>query len=170
MFDVKFIDEKTQWINLVKKVRELSDEEGNMVEVGLFKDPVLIQIAKENEFGDIPRRKRPWPIPERSFLRYVFDRDLKKNIKLLKDQLNLVLFYGKKRFLALEDIGKIVSGSIKEFILSGYYISIKPNHPITIRKKKHNYPLIESGKIVSELTYKVGKGNPSASSKTIIIK
>jgi len=170
MFDVELIDEKTAWTNLVNKIRELTDETGNMVEVGLFDDIGLISIAKENEFGDSPHHARPWPIPERSFLRYVFDRDIGKNFKLLKQGLDDILFRNKKRFVVLEEIGKYVSSSIKEFILSDYYVFKKPNHPITIRRKKHAHPLIQSGKIASTITYKVGHGNPSESGKTKIIE
>ncbi|GAG16566.1 unnamed protein product, partial [marine sediment metagenome] len=43
-----------------------------------------------------------------------------------------------------------------------FYKRAKPNHPITIAKKKHDHPLIQTGKGVSTLTYKIGKGNPKS--------
>jgi hypothetical protein len=168
MFDIEIIDQKTQWVNLVKKVKEMTDEKGNVSEIGLFEDVGLISIAKENEFGDPPRRARPWPIPERSFLRFVFDRDLDENTELLFKGVDEILLDIKNRFQVLNEIGIKVTNSIKEFILSGYYKFNNPNHPITIRRKGHDHPLIESGKIVSTITYRVGRGNPKKSGKTII--
>lgn len=166
MFDIEIIEDKTQWVNLVKKIRGMTDEDGNMVEVGLFGDIGLVSIAKENELGDPPRRNRPWPIPERSFLRYVFDRDLEKNVKRMFRGAQEIIFNNVKSFDILEKIGETVSNEIKEFILSDYYFFTKPNHPITIRRKKHDHPLIEKGKIVKTLTYKVGRGNARGSLRT----
>lgn len=160
MFDVEVIDKKTQWVNLVKKVQEMTDPKGNIAEVGLFNDIGLISIAKENEFGDPPRRARPYPIPERSFMRLVFDRDLKENTELLFNGIDDILSNKKTRLGVLNEVGLKVSNSIKEFILSGYYKFKRPNHPITIRRKDHDHPLIQTGKIVSTLTYKIGRGNP----------
>lgn len=170
MFDVEIIDEKTQWTNLIKKIKELTDEEGNMVEIGLFNDVGLISIAKENELGDPPRRARPWPIPERSFLRFVFDRDLDENIKLLLNGLDDIIIGVKTRTKVLNETGEKVTNSIKEFIISNYYKFKNPNHPITIKRKKHDHPLIQSGKIYSTMTYKIGRGNPKESIKTKVIK
>lgn len=170
MFDVELIDDKTQWINLVKKIKELTSESGNMVEVGLFNDVGLISIAKESELGDPPRRARPWPVPERSFLRFVFDRDLDENIKFLFNGLDNIVSGVKTRFEVLNETGLKVTNSIKEFIISNYYKFNRPNHPITIRRKNHDHPLIQSGKIYSTMTYKVGKGNPKESVKTTVVR
>jgi len=169
VYDVGLIDDKTQWTNLIKKIKELTNESGNMVEVGLFNDTGLISIAKENEFGDPPRRARPWPIPERSFLRFVFDRDLNENIKFLFNGIDDIISGTKTRFKVLNETGLKVTNSIKEFIISNYYKSNRPNHPITIRRKKHDHPLIQSGKIYSMMTYKIGKGNPRESTKTTVV-
>lgn len=169
MFDVEIIDEKTQWTNLVKKVKELSDQEGNMVEVGLFSDVGLISIAKENEFGGPPRRARPWPIPERSFLRFVFDRDLHDNIKMMTRYIDDLITGTRTRHEILLKVGESVANSVKLFILSNYYKFKNPNHPITIRRKGHSHPLIQTGKIYSTLTYKIGRGNPKGSSKTTVV-
>ena len=165
MFNVEIIDQKIQWVNLVKKIKDMTDEKGSVVEAGLFEDIGLISIAKENELGDPPRRARPYPIPERSFMRFTFDRDLDKNTALLLKGVEEIILGAKTKFKILNEIGEIVTNSIKEFILSGYYKFSKPNHPITIRRKGHNYPLIETGKIVSTLTYKVGRGNPKKTKK-----
>jgi len=170
VFDVELIDQKTQWINLVKKIKDMTDEKGNITEIGLFKDIGLISIAKENELGDPPRRARPYPIPERSFMRFVFDRDLDKNTALLFEGIEKILLGTKTRLQVLDEIGKTVTNSIKKFIASGYYKFSKPNHPITIKRKGHDYPLIETGKIYSTLTYKIGRGNPKETRKTKIVK
>ena len=168
MFDVKLIDEKTQWTNLIKKVKELTDSESSVTEVGLFKDVGLITIAKENEFGDPPRMNRPYPIPERSFMRFVFDRDLDLNTKLLSKGIDDIITGTRTREKVLDNIGKEVTDSIRNFILDGYYQYRKPNHPITISKKGHTYPLIQKGKIVTMLTHKVGNLTPKETGKTTI--
>ena len=168
MFDISLIDEKTQWTNLLKKVKELTDIGSNITEVGLFKDVGLILIAKENEFGDPPRRMRPYPILERSFMRFVFDRDLDVNTELLQKGIDDIITGAKTREQVLNDIGEQVADSIRNFILSGYYQYRKPNHPITIRKKGHTYPLIQTGKIVTMLTHKVGNLMPTETGKTTI--
>jgi len=169
MFDVEVIDEKTKWTNLVKKIKELSDPGGNIVEVGLFDDVGLISIAKENELGDPPRRARPWPIPERSFLRFVFDRDLHDNVKMMMRYIDDLIIGNRTRQEILLKIGDSVTNSVKQFILSNYYKFRNPNHPITIRRKGHDHPLIQSGKIYSTLTYKIGRGNPKGSIKTTVV-
>jgi len=160
MYDVRLIDQKTQWINLVKKVKEMSVEDGNTVEIGLFKDVGLISIAKENEFGDPPKSNRPYPIPERSFMRYVFDKDIKLIVKKMIEEASDVLIGKVKMDKKLDEMGIFLTKRIKKFILSDFYKKAKPNHPITIKRKGHDHPLVETGKIVSTLTYKTGKGNP----------
>jgi len=168
MYDITLIDQKTQWINLVKRIKEMSVTDGNTVEIGLFKDIGLISIAKENEFGDPPRSNRLYPIPERSFMRYVFDKDLKLIIKKMLDGAGDVLLGKIKMNEKLDEMGILLTERIKKFILSDFYKRAKPNHPITIKRKKHDHPLIETGKIVSTLTYKIGKGNPKPTMTTKI--
>ena len=168
MYDVTLIDQKTQWINLVKRVKEMSVEDGNTVEIGFFKDIKLIKIMKENEFGDPPRRNRPYPIPERSFMRYTFDKNLKLIIKKMLEGASDVLIGKIKMDKKLNEMGIFVTKKIKKFILSDFYKRAKPNHPITIKRKKHSHPLIQTGKIVSTITYKIGKGNPKATMKVKI--
>ena len=103
-------------------------------------------------------------------MRYVFDRDLEKNVEMLINGAKNILLRKKTRLQVLNEIGEIVTKSIKKFILSGHYKFSRPNHPITIGRKKHDYPLIQTGKIVSTLTYKIGKGNPKETKKTKIVQ
>lgn len=168
-FEVDIIDQRTAWDNLVTRIKKMTNVAGNVVEIGLFNDVGLISIAKENEFGDPPHRARPYPIPERSFLRLVFDRDLDENTEALFKGASEIIGETKSKFKVLEEIGTKVTNDIKEFILSGFYKGKNPNHPITIRRKGHDFPLIQTGKIYSTLTYKVGKGSPKESSKTTVV-
>lgn len=169
MFDVELIDHKENWDALVAKVRGLTNVEGNVTEVGLFGDTKLVQIAKENEFGDAPKSNRNYPIPERSFLRFVFDKDLDKNSKLLMQGIDDIITGKRTSFKVLDDVGDEVATSIKKFILSDHYKFSKPNHPITIKIKGHDNPLIQIGKIFSLITHKVGKGEPRERKETITI-
>jgi len=160
MFDVSLMDEKTRWNNLIKRIKDMEDISGSVVDIGFFEDVGLISIMKENEFGDPPRRNRPYPIPERSFMRFVFDRDLDTNFRILEKGSDDIINGIRSKKDVLTEIGKKVSNDIKKFILSGYYKTVKPNHPITIAKKGHDYPLIQTGKAVTVLTYKVGNKEP----------
>ena len=169
MFDVELIDHRVDWDALVKKVRDLTNVQGSVTEVGLFGDASLVEIARRNEFGDPPRSDRNWPIPERSFLRYVFDKDLDKNTKLLMRGIDDMIANKRTKFKVLDDVGDEVATSVKKFILSDYYKSSKPNSPITMRIKGHDHPLIQIGKIFSLITHKVGKGEPRERKDTIVV-
>ena len=103
-FEVSIIDQRAAWDNLVTRIRKMTDVAGNVVEVGLFNDVGLISIAKENEFGDPPRRARPYPIPERSFMRLVFDRDLNENTKALFEGAAEVIADTKSKFIHIESV------------------------------------------------------------------
>lgn len=167
MYDVKLIDHRQEWDDFLKRIKELTDMEANMVEVGLFGPSDLVIIATMNELGDPPRNNRKWPIPERSFMRYIFDKDLKKNADLLCEGIDDIILKNRTRGQVLNDIGDEVATSIKKFILSDFYKGVRPNHPITMKIKSHDHPLIQVGKIFSLITHKVGKGEPFSRKDTV---
>ena len=155
MYDVELIDVKDEWVELVKRVKAMSKDKGNSVEIGVFEDPGLVKIATENEFGDPPRPKRKWRIPERSFLRHVFDRDKKKLAALMQKGAGDIITGKAKTEKVLEYMGSLFEKNVKDFIISGYYKSSKPNHPITIKIKGNEQPLIQIGKVYSTLTHRI---------------
>lgn len=155
MYDVELIDQKEEWIKLVNKIKSMSKPDGNSVEIGLFDDVGLIRIAIENEFGAPPSANRKWSIPERSFLRLVFDKDLEKLNEMMNEYASDIMIGKITRGEALKNMGKIVEKKVKDFIASDYWKSLKPNHPITIKIKKGDHPLIQVGKIYSVITSKV---------------
>lgn len=155
MYDVELIDQKEEWTNLINRIKSMSKLDGNSVEIGLFDDVGLIRIAIENEFGAPPSANRKWSIPERSFLRLVFDRDLELLNEIMSESVNNIITGKSKRGKELKQIGEIVEKRIKDFIASDYWKSLKPNHPITIKIKKGDHPLIQVGKIYSVITSKV---------------
>ena len=167
MFDVELIDHRKEWDDFLRRIKELTDEEANTVEVGLFGPSDLVEIATMNEFGDPPRGNRKWPIPERSFMRYIFDKDIKKNTELLFKGIDDIILNNRTKGQVLDQVGDEVATSIKKFILGDYYKGIKPNHPITMKIKGHDHPLIQVGKIFSLITHKSGKGEPFSRKDTI---
>lgn len=155
MYKAELIDKRVEWDEIVKNVQLLSKKEGNAVEIGVFGDQGLVKIAVENEFGDPPRPSRPWPIPERSFLRYVFDRDRDVLLNMMEDMVSNILIGKVKIERSLEILGIFFEKKVKDFILSDYYKISKPNHPITIKIKGHDQTLVQVGKLFSVITHKI---------------
>ena len=155
MYNVDFIDVKDEWIEIVNNIKKMSKKEGSSVEIGVFGDQSITKIAIENEFGDPPRAHRKWRIPERSFLRHVFDGMEIKLISMMKIMANNILIGKEKMGDDLEKLGNLFEKKVKDFMLSDYYKSTKPNHPITIKIKGHNQPLIQVGKLFSVITHRI---------------
>lgn len=155
MYNVDLIDVKDKWIQIINNVKELSKKEGNSVEIGVFGDQSIVKIAIENEFGDPPRSDRKWRIPERSFLRHVFDGIKSKLINTMQEMAGNILIGKEKMEDDLEKLGSLFEKKVKDFIISDYYKSTKPNHPITIKRKGHDQPLIQIGKLYSVITHKI---------------
>jgi len=155
MYKAELIDHRVEWDEIVNNVKLLSKKEGNSVEIGVFGDQSIVKIAVENEFGDPPRHSRPWPIPERSFLRHVFDNNKDKLLFIMKNMVGNILIGKEKVENDLEKLGILFEKKVKNFILSDYYKISKPNHPITIRIKGHDQTLVQVGKLFSVITYKI---------------
>lgn len=155
MYKAELIDKRIEWDEIVKNVQLLSKKEGNAVEIGVFGDQSIVKIAVENEFGDPPRPSRPWPIPERSSFRHVFDRDKDVLSNMMQEMVSNILIGKEKIERNLEKLGIFFEKRVKDFILSDYYKISKPNHPITIKIKGHDHPLIQVGKLFSVITHKI---------------
>jgi len=155
VYKAELIDHRAEWDEIVKNVQLLSKKEGNSVEIGVFGDQSIVKIAVENEFGDPPRAGRPWPIPERSFLRHVFDTNKNALSTMMEGMVSDILIGKEKIERDLEKLGSLFEKRVKDFILSDYYKISKPNHPITIRIKGHDQTLVQVGKLFSVITHKI---------------
>jgi len=155
VYKAELIDKRVEWDEIVKNVQLLSKKEGNAVEIGVFGDEGIVRIAVENEFGDPPRPSRPWPIPERSFMRHVFDRDKDVLLNMMEEMVSNILIGKEKIERDLEKLGVFFEKKVKDFILSSYYKISKPNHPITIKIKGHDQTLVQTGKLFSVITHKI---------------
>ncbi len=145
---------------------------GLSVEIGIFgdDDSHILMIARVHEFGcriEVTEKMRGWfrwqgyplspdtkeiNIPERSFMRSGFDeneRDLISAIeRLLQHVINLKLspndFY--------ERIGTWLVSRIQNKLRS---LSDPPLSSMTIERKGSSSPLIDTGRLISSITYRV---------------
>jgi len=155
VYNVDLIDIREEWDAIVANVKSMSKKNGNSTEIGVFGDQSIVTIAIENEFGDPPRPSRKWRIPERSFLRHIFDRDKEKIAFTMQNMASDILIGKEKMEVALGKLGSSFEKKVKKFIISGYYKATRPNHPITVRIKGHAQPLIQIGKLYSVITHKI---------------
>ncbi len=96
----------------------------------------LVDRAVTNEFG-FPEKK----IPERSFMRKWFEKNLAKTKRLSKKNLVKVILGNFTAELAVEGLGLYAKKGIKKTITD---LKRPPNAPYTIKKKGFDDPLIET--------------------------
>ena len=122
------------------------------VKVGLPKDSLpypdgtsVIDVGLWNEFGTVN-------IPERSWLRPGIRKNIKKYKRINKQLLKKVTQGSLTMKKALNKLGAIAAGDVKENITS---IRKPSNKPATVRQKKSGNPLIDTGHMRSQVTYEV---------------
>lgn len=123
--------------------------------VGLFRNvgKDILTKAIANEFG--AKTRNGAIIPERSFLRSTYNN----NVKLVRERFKKIVKNISKSNASvkqkLEKIGEEQKLKVKETIVR---LRSPPNAPMTIRKKKSDNPLIDTGemriRISSELRKK----------------
>lgn len=107
----------------------------------------LAEIAAYNEYGTDR-------IPSRPFLRTAInDHD---NWNEQRDRAVNIVIDGAKPMQAAGLIGQLAETGIKESILDGDWT---PNAPSTIAKKGSSNPLIDKGRLLASIRYKVGYGD-----------
>lgn len=133
-----------------RQIKELKDKE---VFVGYQAGEVLddrgvdmAQIAMWNELGTSTAPSRP-------FLRKSVDENADTIRAMCTQQLKAVSSGGTAE-QSLKQIGVFAVGLVQEKIESGSY---EPNAPSTIRKKKSDKPLIDTGKMRQSVKYVVRK-------------
>jgi len=153
--DIEIIDEHENWDKFYNNIKKLKEENVASVGVGFFDNDKILDKAYKQEFGDPPRSYRPFNIPQRSFLRHVFDTEIEIFYNYMK-KLSEELFDGKIKIKELlNEIGEFVESEIINFIEGPYYRMYKPNAKITILKKGHDQPLIGTGEMVENINHKL---------------
>lgn len=143
-------EDLTEWNRLVKSIEKVSSSRAEVVDIGFFSEHgiKLVTYAAANELG-------ARGTPERSYIGKTFD-DNREIMELeFKNFIDSILFKRVYQKKFLSDMGSFLKNKIKHFIYSGYWSIYKPNAPSTILRKGSSIPLIETYKLVKNITYKV---------------
>ena len=112
---------------------------------GRYSMEELASVAFENEFGTSTT-------PKRSFLRSSFDSNLQSTKEAIRK--NIILL--EKNVIGansvLTNLGKFSVRQIKQKIRFGRF---KKLSPITVRKKGHDVPLLETGQMFNSVQFKI---------------
>ena len=142
-------DRKIAWDKFKKSMREASKKHSKRAEVGIFgnQGADLIEIAVFNEFGTAT-------IPERSFLRSAIAENKSKLINKTAELIVLMVKGNITPQNLLIRLGEYGRSLVVEKINSGEF---EPLAPATIKRKKSDVPLIETGRLRRNITSRVGK-------------
>lgn len=140
--------------NNISRLKDVLKELKNYsVEVGIFGSDEYVMVASVHEFGaTIQRGKGSITIPERSFLRTVFDEKNEEWASFFKSQLKHVLALQMDVQTLFNRLGARMMGDIQEKITD---LDAPPNAPSTIAKKGSSNPLIDTGGLRMRITYRV---------------
>lgn len=165
--DVNRVDEFLSIIDHLKKTK---------IEIGIFgeDDANILMIARVHEFGvdinvtqkmrgfflaqgtPLSKGKNKISIPERSFIRSGYDKNLNKIVKVVENLLPKVFSFDLTVDQFYEQLGAYTVGFIQEYMTD---LRDPPNAPLTLEKKKpKTNPLIDTGKLRESITYKVVRG------------
>lgn len=128
--------------------QQRTEELGNArLEVGIFDDGELATIAAAHEYGTDH-------VPERSFMRSTF-RDKQWDIAAFMAKAVERCLAGRiTPKAALELIGMFVTNAIKGTIVEGAGVP-PPLKPATIARKGSARPLVDTGRMLNAITWKV---------------
>lgn len=146
---MSIVDKDLGWNKILRNMRNVN---AKSVKVGIQSGDKTIDgkedlayIASLHEFGS-PGGK----IPERSFIRTAIDKNERK-INTFTDKLALKILNGSVNVRgALDLIGLEVTGIIQKQIADGEYV---PLAPATIKRKKSNKPLIDTGNMYQSIRH-----------------
>ena len=124
------------------------DIAASSIDVGIFADAryddgtLVADVAAKNEFGT-------GRIPSRPFFRIAVEK--------LRDELpeQLAADLGDDISLSADDIEKIGLLSAREVSESANQLREPPNAPSTIERKDSDNPLVDLGRLIGSVTYKV---------------
>lgn len=146
---LKFTKDDAVWQNLKKTLTDFGKKE---VQVGfinheVYEDDINVaQVAQWNNEGSITNPRRPFFTSvineiQRGVLDDTFAQEA-ANVSMGKTNVNY----------ALDRIGKIIKDEVVRSIEDTYD---PPNSPTTIAAKGNSHPLIDTGKMISSVNYKV---------------
>jgi len=152
----------------LKDIVEINKKE---LSVGIFPESgELEMIARVHEFGcriKVTPKMRGYlhsrglhlknttdyiVIPERSFIRAGFQENKKRFIKHSREMLYKALEQQVNTELVFNRLGNELAGDLQDYAVE---LKEPPNHPFTIAQKKSSNPLVDTGRMIGEITYKV---------------
>jgi hypothetical protein len=154
------------WKNLLRKL-EAADHTGVRVGVlmsgkggdehkdkdGKKTGANMVQIAAIHEYG-APKAN----IPERSFIRRTFIEKRRQYETMTTKLARGIIIKGWSVKFVLELLGQWGAAEVKKTIMTGPPIP-PPLRPETIRRKKSDRPLFDTGQLQASITYVVTKGD-----------
>ena len=157
--------------HLKKVIKQVDNVNKKEVRVGIFPDSgELEMIARVHEFGCTIRvtpKMRNYlhakglhlrnstdtiTIPERSFIRAGFAETRKKFVNHSKDMLVSALQNRANIEPVIGRLGNELAGDIQDYAVD---LKDPANHPFTIEQKKSSNPLIDTGRMISEIVSRV---------------
>lgn len=153
----------------------LAELDRTRIEVGVFgaAESHLLMIARVHEFGariEVTPKMRGWfrgqghplrrettqiTIPERSYMRSSWDESAGELERLTTQLLRQVLTLRLSPAQMYERIGVWLVGRIQRQIRT---LSEPPLHPMTVERKGSSNPLVDTGRLIQSITYRVVKG------------
>lgn len=106
----------------------------------------LSEVAAYNEFGSSDTPARP-------FMKQSFEKR-ERELQAACNQVNISLSNGDTAQHALNVLGVVAKGMVQEEIGSGDFA---PNAPSTVRQKKSDQPLIDTGHMRQSVNYVIRK-------------
>lgn len=131
----------------LKKLEQLEVQVGYWRGEKTYEDGAeLVDIAAYNELGTST-------IPARPFMRQSFENH-EKGLQNACDEVNAKISNGSTAMQALETLGNFGKALVQNEIRNGEF---EPNAPATIRKKKSEHPLIDTGYMRQNVDFKIKK-------------
>lgn len=124
-----------------------------VVKIGVFGsgEGDLVTVAAVHEFGS-PKQN----IPERSFLRRTFHQERERFAKAIGAASRRIVDGRITPELAFKALGELASVAVKNTIARGPHIP-PPLAKVTIKRKKSRRPLVDTGRLLGSITWKVGR-------------
>jgi hypothetical protein len=158
--------------NNVPKLQSILEQlKSKRIEIGIFNDnPYVLMYSTVNEFGmniNITPKMRAWlhanglhvkdsttaiHIPERSFIRKTANEKEDEMSILLETNLNLLLTFKIDINTFFNELGQKLVDITKQTVQDTYS---PPNHPFSLSRKNGTHPLIDTGKLLESISYKI---------------
>lgn len=138
--------EGKRYFQELKKLAELEVVVGYQEGQAYDDGASLSEVAAYNEFGSSDTPARP-------FMKQSFEKR-ERELQAACNQVNISLSNGDTAQHALNVLGVVAKGMVQEEIGSGDFA---PNAPSTVRQKKSDQPLIDTGHMRQSVNYVIRK-------------